>query len=225
MGILERVGAIMSSNVNALLDKCEDPSKMADQLLRESRERLAECRKQTAEVMSVEKQAKQLLDGCDSDIARYKKAAENAIRAGEDEDARKLIEKKQAFESKRAELASNYDTAHANAEKLKQAHDKLVEDIKTLEARKDVVKAKMATANAQKAVNKAMAGMSSAADMSAFARMEEKADRALHAAEAEAELQAGDTGTEDLAAKYASGAGSGSVDDELARMKAELGQN
>jgi len=30
MGILERVGAIMSSNVNALLDKCEDPSKMAD---------------------------------------------------------------------------------------------------------------------------------------------------------------------------------------------------
>ena len=52
--------------------------------------------------------------------------------------------------------------------------------------------------------------------------MEAKANQMLDAAQAEAELSAGTTSTGDLAAKYASG-GSASVDDELAKMKAELG--
>lgn len=81
-------------------------------------------------------------------------------------------------------------------------HDKLVKDIESLEAKK--------------------AGMSSSASISAFDRMEDKANRRLDSALAEAELNAGATSTDDLAAKYMSGGGS-SVDDELAKMKKELG--
>lgn len=64
--------------------------------------------------------------------------------------------------------------------------------------------------------------MTSAASISSFERMESKANQMLDAATAEVELNAGTHSTEDLAAKYASG-GSTSVDDELSRMKAELG--
>ena len=35
MSILARFKTIMSSNINAMLDKMEDPSKMIDQLLRD----------------------------------------------------------------------------------------------------------------------------------------------------------------------------------------------
>lgn len=223
MAILERIGMILKSNVNAILDKCEDPAKMVDQLLVEYRQNLAEVKSNTAEVMAVEKSAKRLLDECNADIARYGTAARNAVASGADDDARKLLAKKQSFEARLSDLQKNYDIAHKNAEDLRAAHDKLVDEISYLEGQKEITKAKMATAKAQSSVNSAMGRIKSDTSMEAFDRMAAKADRALDKAMAEAELNAGDTRAEDLAAKYTSGS-SGSVEDELAKLKSELGQ-
>ncbi len=55
MGILTRFTDIMKSNINALLDKCEDPAKMIDQTLRDLREDLAEVKKETANIMLMQK--------------------------------------------------------------------------------------------------------------------------------------------------------------------------
>lgn len=222
MGILQRFSDIMRSNINAVLDKCEDPAKMVDQYLIDLRKNLAEVKKETANVMATEKNAQRLLNECKANITKYTTATQNALRAGNEDDARKLLAKKQELEANLVGLQANYDAAHGNAEQIRQMHDKLVRDIESLEARKATIKAKVATAKAQEQVNKATAGMSSSASISAFERMEEKANRMLDAATAEAELNAGTHSTEDLAAKYAAG-GDSSVDDELARMKAELG--
>ena len=62
-GIFERIGDILSSNINALLDKAEDPGKMVDQYLRKAKEDLADVRKNTAAVMAEEKRCKRLVDG------------------------------------------------------------------------------------------------------------------------------------------------------------------
>ena len=94
MGILDRFTSIMSSNVNALLDKMEDPSKMIDQTLRDLRENLAECKKDTAAVMADEAEAKRQLDKAKTDVEKYTKAAMKAVEAGNDDDARTLIAKK-----------------------------------------------------------------------------------------------------------------------------------
>ena len=51
MGILQRFKDIMASNINALLDKAEDPEKMIDQTLRNLTKDLAEVKKETAAVM------------------------------------------------------------------------------------------------------------------------------------------------------------------------------
>ena len=223
MSILQRFSDIMRSNVNALLDKCEDPAKMVDQTLLDLRRNLADVKKETASVMAVEKNARRLVDECRGKIQKYESAAKNALRAGCEEDARTLLSKKQEFEGQLPDLEANLQAAAKNADQLKQMHDKLVQDIESLEGRKAAVKAKVSTAKAQQTVNKAMAGMNSAASVSAFERMEAKANRMLDEAAAEAELNDDTGSTEDLAKKYASA--SASVDDELARMKQELGVN
>ena len=53
-GILSRFKDIMSSNINALLDKVEDPMKMIDQYLRNLESDLGKVKAETAAVMAEE---------------------------------------------------------------------------------------------------------------------------------------------------------------------------
>ena len=222
MGILTRFGDIMKSNVNALLDKAEDPAKMVDQTLRNLREDLAGVKKETAIVMADEKRAQRQLEECRAEINKLTAVTQNVLKAGNETDARVLIGRKQQFESKLVSLQSTYDVAHANAEKMRQMHDKLTNDIDALENKKDAIKAKVATAKAQERMNKMVAGIDSSGSLATFGRMEAKADKMLDAANAVADLNSGRDTSDDLVDKYSTG-GATAVDDELNRMKAELG--
>lgn len=223
MGILQRFSDIMRSNINALLDRAEDPAKMVDQYLLDLRKDLAEVKADTAEVIANEKAAQRAVQECEENIAKYANAARNAVKAGQDEDAKVLLTKKQQFESQLAGLKQNQETATANADKMRQLYQKLTNDISDLEARRNTIHAKVATANAQKKVNQVVGGSDRANDaMDAFARMERKADKMLDSAEATASLNSEAVRAEDLADKYA--ASGSSVDDELAALKAELNQ-
>ena len=68
MGILTRFKDIMSANVNALLDKAEDPAKMIDQTLLNLRKDLAEVKKETAAVMADQKNPKRKVTECEKQI-------------------------------------------------------------------------------------------------------------------------------------------------------------
>ena len=76
MGIISRFKDIMESNINALLDKVEDPEKMIDQYLRNLEKDLASIKAETASVMAEEKAAKRRLDECDAEIARHEREME-----------------------------------------------------------------------------------------------------------------------------------------------------
>lgn len=226
MSILSRFGDIMAANINALLDKAEDPAKMVDQTLRNLRENLADVKKETKAVMADELSAKRRLDECQAEIARYTNAATNAVKAGQDNDARILLEKKQSLSAKLTDLQQTYNLAHANATKMRQMHDKLVNDIAELETRKDTIKAKINVAKAQERINKVTDAAGDASDnLAAFDRMEDKADRLLDEAMAHAELNEGPKDeAADLAAKYGGGSSNMSVEDELAAIKASMNQ-
>lgn len=223
MGILERFTTIVKSNVNAMLDKAEDPEKMVDQSLVDMRENLAEVKKNTAKIMAEEKRTKALVEECKTKIETYGVSAKNALIAGNEEDARTLIAQKQSEESKLVSLQQSYDVAHTNAVKMRQMHDKLVSDIKELENRKASIKAKVSVAKAQNSVAEAMSSVNSEGSISAFERMSDKADRMLAESEAQLELNKDmqESSADDLVSKYASGASN--VDDELEKMKSSLG--
>ena len=222
MSILNRFKDIMSANINALLDKCEDPAKMIDQYLRQLKEDLAEVKQETAAVMAEEKRTKRLVDDNAAEIAKYTDLAKKALTAGNEGDAKVFITKKQELEAHQADLEKTYALAHANAEKMREMHDKLTGDIQELEQRRLNVKAKMSVAKTQDKLNKINDSMKNAAgSMEAFERMEAKADRLLDEANSMAELnEEPKDSAEEIAKKYDKDS---SVDDELAKMKAELG--
>ncbi|MDO5154768.1 MAG: PspA/IM30 family protein [Eubacteriales bacterium] len=226
MGVLKRFTDIMSANINALLDKAEDPEKMIDQCLRDLESDLVKVKKETASVMAEESRTKRQLDECNAEMDKLQQYAEKALLAGNEGDARKFLEEKARLTSKQATFQQAYDLASANSIKMRQMHDKLVRDISDLNSRKAQIKAKVQMAKAQERMNKMSSSIGdTSGSMAAFNRMEAKADAMLDRANAETILNQGSTDPDDiskLSAKYDAVA-SPSVEDELAALKSSLG--
>lgn len=225
MSILKRFRDIMASNINAALDKLEDPSKMIDQLLRDLNDDLGQVKAETAGIMAEETRARRSLDEAVAEVNKLQAYAEKAVIAGNDEDAKLFLGKKAQAAENAASLQKLYESASGNAAKMRQMHDKLLDQIAELNSRRDSIKAKVAVANAQSRINKMTEGVNdSAASISAFDRMEQKADRMLDEANAMAELNTDKAGDklDDAMARYESAAPV--VEDELAALKAKLGK-
>lgn len=224
MSILGRFSDIISANVNAVIDRMEDPEKMIDQYLRDMMEDLAEVKQNTAGVMAEETRAKREVDQNEAEVNKYNELAKKALEAGNEDDARIFLSKKQEIESVGAGLATSYASAHENAVKMRQMHDKLAKDIETLRQRRSMIKGKMSVAKAQEKLNDVSENVTrSESAMGSFKRMEDKANRMLDEANAMSELNSEPVDSaKALEEKYASQT-SAAVEDELERMKKELG--
>lgn len=219
MSILKRFTDIMSSNINALLDKAEDPVKMIDQLMRNLNDDLNKVKAETASIMAEETRAKREVDECQSNINKMLDYAKRAVDAGNDDDARQFLSKKASLTEKLTALNSKYEIAKTNSEKMKQMYNKLTLQIEELNERRSTIKAKVASAKMQERINKMGASISnSKSSLDSFSRMEEKANRMLDEANAMAELNSKQSdGIEDLMSKYDTN--NSSVEDELAALK------
>ena len=227
-GILSRFKDIMSSNINALLDKVEDPMKMIDQYLRNLESDLGQVKAETAAVMAEETKSKRELDECIDSINKMQTYAEKALLSGNEADARTFLSKKGELNNKLISLQQTYDMAKENSTKMREMHDKLIKDISQLNTRRDELKAKMAVANTQEKLNKVGSSVNGAiGNMSKFDEMEAKINKKLDTANAMAELNNSqkEENIEDLIAKYDNETKntSSEIDDELSELKSKLG--
>ena len=224
MGILSRFKDIMSSNINAILDKAEDPERMVDQTLRNLHSDLAKVKNETAGVMADEQRAKRNLEEINGEITKMQSYAERAVVAGNDADASRFLMEKAKLVAKQASYQQIYEVAASNAMKMRQMHDKLAMDIAELESRRDTIKAKIRLARAQKDINKVVSKIDSSSGFACFKRIEDRADSMLFIAQAESELNSTSASNEvdRLASKYDSSPDI-AVSDELAALKVKLG--
>lgn len=227
-GILSRFKDIMSSNINALLDKVEDPMKMIDQYLRNLESDLGKVKAETTAVMAEETKSKRELDECIDSINKMQTYAEKALLSGNEADARTFLSKKGELNNKLISLQQTYNIAKENSTKMREMHDKLIKDISQLNTRRDELKAKMAVANTQEKLNKVGSSVNGAiGNMSKFDEMEAKINKKLDTANAMAELNNSqkEENIEDLIAKYDNETKntSSEIDDELSELKSKLG--
>ena len=214
----------MSANINALLDKAEDPGKMIDQTLRNLANDLADVKKETAGVMAEETRTRRESDANRAEVSKNMDLARKALAAGNEDHARVFLNKKNELEAQGVELQKLAEAAQQNAVQMRSMHDKLVKDINSLKSRKATIKSNIAVANATERVNKmGAAGSKAEGALQAFDRFEQQAQERLDRARALGSLnEVPKDEAQSLADLYKSGGGA-ALDDELAALKAEMG--
>ena len=224
--ILGRFKTIMASNINALLDKMEDPEKMIDQYLRDMEKDLGSVKAETVAVMAQESAAKRKVAECENEIKKMEDYAKKALQAGNEADARMFLEKKGSIKIKLESWEKEKMVAVENSLKMREMHDKLTSDIQKLNARKNEIKAKIKMAKSAQKISAMTSSAGISGKMSSFNSIEEKADRMLDEANATIELNSPKKDeVDDLMKKYDSEEleSSSAVDDEMERLKKEMG--
>ncbi len=135
MGIFTRFRDIVSANINAMLDRAEDPEKMVSLMIREMEDTLVEIKSSCAGVMAESKKIERQLEQINSRAEYWEDKARLAIEKKRDDlakeallEKRRYVESKQRLESEREEhihLISQYqEDIRQLEEKLQAARDK-----------------------------------------------------------------------------------------------------
>jgi len=135
MGIFTRFRDIISSNINAMLDKAEDPEKLIRLMIREMEDTLVEIKTACAGVMAGSKKTARQLENLKARARYWEEKAELAVKMGRDDLAREALLEKRKFaqrtDSLENELSEHdllieqyHNDIRQLEEKLKSARDK-----------------------------------------------------------------------------------------------------
>ena len=129
MGIFTRFRDIVSSNINSMLDRAEDPEKLIRLMIREMEDTLVELKAACAGVIAETKKIQRQHDESRSRSRSWGEKAELAVRKGRDDLAREaLIEKRrylQRAESYAKELSDHEALVEQYQDDIRQLEEKL----------------------------------------------------------------------------------------------------
>jgi phage shock protein A len=94
MGIFDRAKRAISSNVNSVLDKAEDPRKMVELTLDEMKEQIGRARQDVIAAVAAEKPLRKQCDELKSQQDKWEQRAILAVKAGDDALAREALKQK-----------------------------------------------------------------------------------------------------------------------------------
>lgn len=100
-----------------------------------------EFRRNAEEAFGVEETARRKVAECEKQIRAYTRAAEQALKAGQESDALKLLETKKQLEAELAGRQKDYSTAHENAEELRPIYKEWSSKMDTLERHTSMARA------------------------------------------------------------------------------------
>lgn len=213
--IIARFSDIMSANMNALLDRVEDPEKMVEQTIRNLERDLVQVKVETAGIMADAENSKKRCEDNKKEIENLAGYVQKAIKTGSEEDAKQFIKKKQQLEQVQAYYDQQYSIAKENADKVHEMHDKLCADLACAKDRANLVRSKSAMAKAQEHINQVSKNANSADSLNTMRKWEEKADNRYEKAKAMRELDLHAGPVDALKSKY------GNIDDESVAAELE----
>ncbi|MCA9696150.1 MAG: PspA/IM30 family protein, partial [Myxococcales bacterium] len=121
MGLFGRLGTLIRSNINELINRAEDPEKMLNQVLADMKTQLVEAKKQVAVAIADEKRIKKQHEQELAKAQEWERKAMLAVRAGNDDLARAALARKAEHDELAATFKEQWEAQKQAVEQLKEA--------------------------------------------------------------------------------------------------------
>ncbi len=229
MGIFQRLKTLVSSNVNDMINKAENPEKMLNQLVVEMSEQLIESKKAVAMAIADEKKLERETASQQAQAQEWERKAMLAVRAGQDDLAKEALVRKQEYDTGYTQFNQQWLAQKQSVEKLKESLRDLQTKIEEAQRKKNLLVARAKRAEAQQKIQQTISSVSgNTSAFDAFDRMAQKVDQLEAQADAAKELDDFSKGT-NLDKRFAdlekSGAGSDIMLLELKEKMKALPEN
>src|ERR671930_884670 len=233
-GLGGRFSTIVKAKVSKLLDRAEDPAETLDYGYQKQVELLQNVKKGIADVVTSKKRLQMQSEKLQQQVVKLDTQARQALAQGREDLARTALERKNVAQTELQSLDQQVQELEKQQQQLTENEQKMKQKIETFRTKKEVIKAQYSAAEAQVKISEAAHGVGEQmADVGlAIQRAEDKTEQMRARASAVEELEAAGAledmtqlgpGQDDIDRQLAQLGAGAQVDDELAKLKAEVG--
>src|SRR3954465_12089840 len=233
-GLAGRMSTVVKTKISRMLDRAEDPGETLDYGYQKQTELLQNVKKGIADVVTSKKRLQMQSQKLEQQVVKLDTQARQALSQGKEDLARTALERKTVAQTELQSLDQQVTELESQQQALTQSEEKMRGKIEAFRTKKEVIKAQYSAAEAQVKISEAATGVGEEmADVGlAIQRAEDKTEQMRARAGAVEELESAGTfddltqlgpGQDDIDRQLAELGSGAQVDDELAKMKAELG--
>jgi phage shock protein A len=234
-GMTGRFSTVVKAKINKLLDKAEDPGETLDYSYQKQLENLQNVKKGIADIVTAKKRLQMQSSKIEQSVVKLDTQARQALASGNEELARVALERKNVAQTELQGLDQQIVELEAQQQNLIDSEQQLRAKVEAFRTKKEVIKAQYNAAEAQVRISEAATGVGEQmADVGlAMQRAVDKTENMRARADAVSELETAGTfddvtqlgsGEDDIDRQLKELSSQPAVDEDLAKMKAELGQ-
>jgi phage shock protein A len=229
MGFLDRMSTVVQARMEKIMGRMEDPRETLDLSYEKQLKLLQDVKRGVAEVTTSKKRMEMQKAKLQMNLDKLDSQAKDALQAGREDLARKALENKSALQGQMQTLDQQIADLVEQQQKLVAAESRLSTKVESFRTKKESIKAQYSAAEAQVRITESVTGISEEmADVGmAVQKAEEKTENMkARSAALDDLLETGTitdySGGDELGREIAQAKAKNSVDDDLARMKAEM---
>lgn len=216
MGIFSRLSDIVNSNINAMLDKAEDPEKMIRMVIQEMEETLVEVRSTTARIIADKKELTRRNKRLEKQADEWENKAELAINKGREDLAKAALLEKTNVNEMIALIHEDMSKLDAALEQLSLEIEQLQNKLNEARARQKTILMRHDATSSRRTVNAKLYDGSVDNAINKFEHYERKIERM------ESEIEAYEISGKNIEAEFANLEKDGKIEEELESLKAKL---
>ncbi|MBQ4830340.1 phage shock protein PspA [Alteromonas sp. CI.11.F.A3] len=216
MGIFSRFTDIVNSNINALLDKAEDPEKMVRLIIQEMEDTLVEVRSASAKTLANKKEIVSQINKYEADANDWQAKAELALSKDRDDLARAALQEKKKSAEAAETLNNELTVVEQQISKLQDEIGQLQDKLADAKSRQKTIIMRQKTASSRLEVKRTLDSTKVDSAMGRFEQYERKID------DLESQVDAYDLGKKTLNDEFAELETGDKIDEELAALKARV---